>query len=171
MDFFSNESKISSSVKAFKIHKGPQPACSFGRKPDSFWKCFPSAVRVPACSRSFPILRAQALPAFLVISARQFVGYAKTNFHHPVRRWHNCTDFIWGITIRLQAINPSCLDWLHKEQQMRTSISLRIHRGQDTVNAKLSADPKEIPSPQTSSRSMKTRPFLLPEANLRKKAV
>ena len=110
VDFFSIRSKISSSVKAFKIHKGPQPACSFGRNTRFLLEVlrFPAVESQPApgpcpfCGHRHP------LPSSWSSQHEGCPSSAKTNFHHPVRRWHNCTDFIWSITMLLEAINASC---------------------------------------------------------------
>lgn len=138
MDFFSIRSKISSSVKAFKIHKGPQPACSFGRKPDSFWKCFPSQLWSPSLLQVLPHPAGTGTP--------RLPGHFSTTVVPAMRRQTFTILSGGGTTVQTSSgvllfasrqLTLHVLDWLHKEQQMRTRISLRIQKGQDTVKCQI----------------------------------
>lgn len=59
--FFSIKSKIPFSIKVFKIHKGPQPICSLGRKIRFFLEMLPSLASqhpphlCPLCPHKHPL--------------------------------------------------------------------------------------------------------------------
>lgn len=93
---------------------------------------------VPACSRSFPILRTTGTP--------RLPGHFSTTVVLAMQRQTFTILSGGGTTVQTSSgvllfasrqLTLHALDWLHKEQQMRTRISLRIQKGQDTVKCQI----------------------------------
>ena len=137
--FFSIRSKISSSVRHLRFIRDHSQPVPLEETPDSFWKCFASQLWSPSLLQVFPHPAGTGTPRLPPghLSTKVVPALQRQTFTilsgggTPVQTSSGVILFAW------RELTVHVLNWLHKEQQTRIHISLRIQKGQDTIKCQI----------------------------------